>query len=688
MNFLDQIWLIPLFPALGFVINGLLGKRMSKAAINAVACGSVLLSFVTALGAVLQLIGLEEAARSHTVTVFQWINAGAAHTSAGELTHFEVSWGFLLDPLSSVMVLVVSGIGFLIHVYSTGYMAHEDGYYRFFAYLNLFMFSMLTLILGSNYLMLFVGWEGVGLCSYLLIGFFITKRSAGDAAKKAFVVNRVGDWGFSIGIMLIFFTFGTFEFTGVNEAIHAGVASGLYHVGDMIFVGIAIALFVGATGKSAQLPLYVWLPDAMEGPTPVSALIHAATMVTAGVYMVARSNFIYQLAPSAMLLVAVVGALTAFMAASIALVQNDIKRVLAYSTVSQLGYMVLALGVGAFAAGIFHLMTHAFFKALLFLCSGSVIHAMHHEQDMRKMGALRKKIPITFATMAIGTLAIAGTPLLSGFFSKDEILWRTFSNPQGNIVLYLIGVVVAGMTAFYMFRMLFMTFFGESRVDPHVKVHESPKAMTIPLIVLAVGAIFAGYLGLPAWVAETNTFEHFLEPVFEPLPFEAAAGVGAVAEVAEYSHAFEAAMAAFSVAIAFIGFFIAYSMYFKKSDRARELATQYKAAYQALLGKYYVDELYDFLFVNRSKNVGTSLWRFDSSYVDGAVNRTAWAAVKSAEGSGWWDRWVVDGAVRFVGGFVKTFSWPMRLIQTGYVQNYALTMILGVLVFIGYVFLG
>ncbi len=686
MNFLDQIWLIPLFPALGFVINGLFGKRMPKAAINTVACGSVLLSFVYALGAVLGLIGLEEEARSHTVTVFEWINAGAAHTSGGELAQFEVSWGFLLDPLSAVMVLVVSGIGFLIHVYSTGYMAHEDGYYRFFAYLNLFMFSMLTLILGSNYLMLFVGWEGVGLCSYLLIGFFITKRSAGDAAKKAFVVNRVGDWGFSIGIMLIFFTFGTLEFTGVNEAIHAGVEGGLYHAGDMIFVVIAFALFIGATGKSAQLPLYVWLPDAMEGPTPVSALIHAATMVTAGVYMVARSNFIYQLAPSAMLLVAVVGALTALMAASIALVQNDIKRVLAYSTVSQLGYMVLALGVGAFAAAIFHLMTHAFFKALLFLGSGSVIHSVHHEQDMRKMGALKNKIPITFATMAIGTLAIAGTPLLSGFFSKDEILWRTFSNPQGNIVLYGIAVVVAGMTAFYMFRMLFMTFFGESRVDPHVNVRESPKAMTIPLIVLAVGAVFAGYVGLPVWIAETNTFEQFLEPVFEPLPFEAAAAGGAVSEVVEYSHAFEAAMAAFSVLIAFIGFFVAYSMYFKKSNRARELATQYKGAYQVLLGKYYIDELYDFLFVDRSKSFGTRLWRFDATYVDGAVNRSAWATVKSADVSGWWDRWVVDGAVRFVGGFVKTFSWPVRLIQTGYVQNYALMMILGVLVLIGYVF--
>ena len=356
------------------------------------------------------------------------------------------------------MVLVVTGIGFLIHVYSTGYMHEEDGFYRFFAYLNLFMFSMLTLILGNNYLMMFVGWEGVGLCSYLLIGYYFHKKSAGDAAKKAFVVNRIGDWGFSIGIMLIFATFGTLEFGKVGEAVREGVMAGSFHVSDPMFIGIALALFIGATGKSAQLPLYVWLPDAMEGPTPVSALIHAATMVTAGVYMVARSNFIFQMAPEAMMVVAVIGALTAFFAACIGLVQNDIKRVLAYSTVSQLGYMFLALGVGAFAAGIFHLMTHAFFKALLFLGSGSVIHAMHHEQDMRKMGALKNKIPVTFWTMFVGTLAIAGTPGLAGFFSKDEILWRAFSSNQGHIVLWLIGACVAGMTSFYMFRLLFHDF--------------------------------------------------------------------------------------------------------------------------------------------------------------------------------------------------------------------------------------
>ena len=389
---------------------------------------------------------------------------GPATTTSGQATRFVVDWGFLLDPLSSVMVLVVTGIGFLIHVYSTGYMWEEDGFYRFFAYLNLFMFSMLTLILGSNYVMMFIGWEGVGLCSYLLIGYYFLKKSAGDAAKKAFVVNRVGDWGLATGILLIFVNFGSLDFTTVGEAITRRRCRGaLTTSASRSSSALPWRCLSARRGKSAQIPLYVWLPDAMEGPTPVSALIHAATMVTAGVYMVARSNWIYQLAPEAMAVVAIVGALTALFAASIGLVQNDIKRVLAYSTVSQLGYMFLALGVGAFAGGVFHLMTHAFFKALLFLGSGSVIHAMHHEQDMRKMGALSNKIPITFLTMAIGTLAIAGTPGLAGFFSKDEILWQAFSSEHGHIVLWLIGAIVAGMTSFYMFRLLFMTFFGESQ---------------------------------------------------------------------------------------------------------------------------------------------------------------------------------------------------------------------------------
>jgi NADH-quinone oxidoreductase subunit L len=682
MNFLNLIWLIPLFPAVGFAINGLFGKRLSKTATGVIGCGVVLISFIFSASAVVQLFQLEPEHRSHTVKLYEWINAGPAHTSEGPLARFSVDWAFLLDPLSAVMILVVTGIGFLIHVYSTGYMHEEDGFYRFFAYLNLFMFSMLTLVLGNNYLMMFIGWEGVGLCSYLLIGYYFHKKSAGDAAKKAFVVNRIGDWGLSIGIMLVFATFGTLEFTAVGEKVREGVMSGAFHVSDPIFIGIAIALFIGATGKSAQIPLYTWLPDAMEGPTPVSALIHAATMVTAGVYMVARSNFIYQMAPEAMTVVAVVGALTAMFAASIGLVQNDIKRVLAYSTVSQLGYMFLALGVGAFAAGVFHLMTHAFFKALLFLGSGSVIHAMHHEQDMRKMGALRNKIPTTYKTMFVGTLAIAGTPLLSGFFSKDEILWQAFSSPQGHIVLWLIGVTVAGMTSFYMFRLLFMTFFGQSRVDHHTEhhIHESPKSMTVPLIVLAIGAVLAGYVGLPAWLGG-SAFERFLEPVFEPLPIQHA-------EAAHHGAGLEIGIAAVSVAVALLGFALAYSKYCKRSWEEQREIRQYGAAYPALLNKWYVDELYDALFVNRAKGAGVSLWKFDANVVDGLVNLSAGTTVSSASGSNWWDRWIVDGLVRFVGGFIKTVSWPIRLIQTGYVQNYALVMVLGVLIFIGYVLWG
>src|SRR5438067_12674066 len=683
MNFLDLIWLIPLFPAAGFVINGLFGKRMSKTAVGFIACTLVFISFVFSAGAVYQLLQFDSAHRSHTVTLYEWINAGPAHTTEGPLANFKVDWAFLLDPLSSVMILVVTGIGFLIHVYSAGYMHEEDGFYRFFAYLNLFMFSMLTLVLGNNYLMMFIGWEGVGLCSYLLIGYYFHKRSAGDAAKKAFIVNRVGDWGLSIGIILIFLTVGSLEFTKVGEAIREGVMRGDFHVSDPLFIGIALALFIGATGKSAQIPLYVWLPDAMEGPTPVSALIHAATMVTAGVYMVSRSNFIYQMAPQAMTFVAVVGALTAFFAASIAIVQNDIKRVLAYSTVSQLGYMFLALGVGAFSAGVFHLMTHAFFKALLFLGSGSVIHAMHHEQDMRKMGALKNKIPITFWTMTIGTLAIAGTPGLAGFFSKDEILWRAFSSQQGHVLLWLLGALVAGMTAFYMFRLLFMTFFGESRVDHHTAehIHESPRSMTIPLIILAIGSVLAGYIGFPAWLGGSEAFQKFLDPVFEPLPIPHGPDL-------EYSHMAEAGMAAVSVAVALIGFGLAYSKYCKRSWEEQSEKRTYGGLYPVFLNKYRIDELYDALFVNRAKDSGVALWKFDGKVIDGVVNGSAWSTVKGALGSGWWDRWIVDGIVKFVGGFIKTLSWPLRLIETGYTQNYALVMILGVLIFIGYVLWG
>ncbi|MBZ5586541.1 MAG: NADH-quinone oxidoreductase subunit L, partial [Acidobacteriia bacterium] len=458
--------------------------------------GMVLLSFIFSAGAVYQLSQLPN--RVHQVIQFTWVTGLPFHMANGHLATFQADWGFLLDPLSAVMILVVTGVGFLIHVYSTGYMAHDNGYYRFFGYLNLFVFFMLMLVLANNYMLLFVGWEGVGLCSYLLIGFYYHKKSAGDAGKKAFIVNRVGDSGFILGMLLMMSVLGTVKFTDVNALLR----SGSFHpevAGFGVLSAIAILMFVGATGKSAQVPLYVWLPDAMEGPTPVSALIHAATMVTAGVYMVARSAALFQLTPNASTVVAAVGAFTAILAATIALVQNDIKRVLAYSTVSQLGYMFLALGVGAYWVAIFHLFTHAFFKALLFLCSGSVIHAMGGEQDMRFMGALKKKIPITHWTMFVGSVAIAGIPGLAGFFSKDEILWQAYSSPQGSRLLWFVGLATAGLTAFYMWRLMNMTFYGKSRVAPEklAHIHESPAPMTVPLTILAIGSVFAGWLGTP-----------------------------------------------------------------------------------------------------------------------------------------------------------------------------------------------
>src|SRR5438067_6369258 len=467
---LERIWLIPVLPAAGALVQLLFGRKLSNRAVSLVSVGLPGLSFAWALGCFFELLGQPE--HTFSKTIYTWLPAGAYHLSSGALANLNINVGFQLDPLSAEMLLVVTGVGFLIHIYSIGYMGHEGGYYRFFGYMNLFMFSMLVLVLADNYLMMFVGWEGVGLCSYLLIGFYFQRKAAADAGKKAFIVNRIGDAGFLLGVMLIAVTFGTLNFRAVTEAAR----SGRFAVGDGVLTAISILLFVGATGKSAQIPLYVWLPDAMEGPTPVSALIHAATMVTAGVYMVARSNALYVLAPAALGLVAVIGAATAIWAASIGLVQNDIKRVLAYSTVSQLGYMFLACGVGAFTAGIFHLMTHAFFKALLFLGAGSVIHALSGEQDMRKMGGLWKKIPVTFVTLLVATLAISGIPGLAGFFSKDEILANAFGGPYAEKALWAVGWITAGMTAFYMFRLLFLTFFGESRVDHEIEhhIHESP----------------------------------------------------------------------------------------------------------------------------------------------------------------------------------------------------------------------
>ncbi len=672
MVFLNHIWVIPLLPATGALVQLLWGKKLSNRAVSMVSVGLPGMSFLWGVGCLGQL--LDQPDRTFLKTIYSFLPAGAFRLTDGSVAQFNAQVGFQLDPLSAVMMLVVTGVGFIIHFYSIGYMAHEGGYYRFFGYMNLFMFSMLVLVLADNYLMMFAGWEGVGLCSYFLIGFYFQRQSASDAGKKAFVVNRIGDAGFLLGVMLIAVTFGTLNFQQITEMAR----SGRFAIGDGVITAICILLFVGATGKSAQIPLYVWLPDAMEGPTPVSALIHAATMVTAGVYMVARSNALYILAPTALALVAGIGAATSIWAASIGLVQNDIKRVLAYSTVSQLGYMFLACGVGAFAAGIFHLMTHAFFKALLFLGSGSVIHTLSGEQDMRKMGALWSKIPTTAKTMLVGTLAISGAPLLSGFFSKDEVLWQAFASPYGgSLLLWVVGWVTAGLTAFYMFRLFFMTFGGSSRVPHEVEhhIHESPQVMTVPLVCLAVGAVGAGYVGWPKVLGGANPFERFLEPVFEN---------PAMRPAAEHGWSLEFSLMLLSVAVAAIGFYIAYRWYVRQPDVPERVATSAGPAYEIVLNKYYVDELYDALFVNRAKDLGNALAAFDLGVVDGGVNGVGWSTRLTAELSRLWDIWVIDGLVNVMAFLVKLLSYPVRIIQTGLVQTYALLIVLGVLAFMAY----
>src|SRR6202048_1564235 len=519
MFFLDHIWLVPLLPAFGAAIMFFFGRKLQKVTVSAVCVGSVALAFVFSCCAVWQYTGYahDNPGKPFEKIVYTWLGTDTGHMNYvkrdGTPAAFHADAGFLLDPLPSILLLFVTGVGTLIHIYATGYMAHEGGYYRFFGYLNLFMFSMLTLILGNNYVLMFVGWEGVGLCSYLLIGFYFHRQSASTAANKAFIVNRIGDAGFLLGMFTIAWYFGSLRLTEITHMAR----SGHFAIGDPIITAATLLLFVGACGKSAQLPLYVWLPDAMEGPTPVSALIHAATMVTAGVYMVARSNALFVLAPGSMKTMALIGAFTALFAASIALVQNDIKRVLAYSTVSQLGYMFLALGVGAFAAGAFHVFTHAFFKALLFLGAGSVIHAMSGEQDMRNMGDLRKRIPVTYWTMLIATLAITGIPPFAGFVSKDEILWQTWTSEHGAYrILWFVGYATAVMTAFYMFRLVYLTFRGRPRMSHEVEhhIHESPTSMTAPLIVLAMCSLFAGWLGWPHSLGGSDRFAKFLEPVF------------------------------------------------------------------------------------------------------------------------------------------------------------------------------
>src|ERR1700751_3585878 len=609
MLFLDHIYLIPLLPAFGAAIMLFFGRKLTRQTVNAVCVGVVVLAFLFACGAVLQYNVWADANNHQPFQkiVYTWLGSDTGHLNYvkadGTSAPFRADVGFFLDPLSSIWLLFVTGVGMLIQIYSTGYMAHEGGDYRFFGYLNLFMFSMLTLILANNYVLMFVGWEGVGLCSYLLIGFYFQRKSASDAANKAFIVNRIGDAGFLLGMFTIAWVMGSVRFTDVT----AMARSGHFQIGDPVLTAAALLLFVGACGKSAQLPLYIWLPDAMEGPTPVSALIHAATMVTAGVYMVARSNAVFVLAPTAMKTVAIVGALTAVFAASIGLVQNDIKRVLAYSTVSQLGYMFLALGIGAFAAGVFHVFTHAFFKALLFLGSGSVIHAMSGEQDMRNMGNLAHRIPITHWTMLIATLAITGVPPLAGFFSKDEILWQAWSSEGGAYrLLWLIGFITALMTAFYMFRLMFLTFHGQARMSQEVEqhIHESPRSMTMPLVILAFFSIFAGWLGAPHSLGGSDRFEAFLHPVFASvLRAEGEAGqLAAGRKEEEHTSPVEYALMFLSVGAAVVGWGMAWQAY-RHADKGyvEPMAEKSPRLYHVLYNKYYVDEGYDYAFTGRRK---------------------------------------------------------------------------------------
>ncbi len=649
----DYIWLIPVFPAIGFLVNGFLGRKLPRALVSWIACLALFASFVVSALVFVEFLKLPPEARLFEKSVYTWIASG----------EFAANVGFRIDSLSIIMCLIVSGVGFLIHVYSAGYMHDDEGFPRYFTYLNLFVFMMLTLVTAGNLLLMFVGWEGVGLCSYLLIGFWYKKDSAANAGKKAFIVNRIGDFGFLLGIFFLLTSLGshgvwTLDFGELQKHAHllTGAAATL----------ITLLFFVGATGKSAQLPLYVWLPDAMEGPTPVSSLIHAATMVTAGVYMIARLNFLYVMAPTTMFVVTLVGVLTALFAATIGCAQYDIKRVLAYSTVSQLGYMFVGVGSGAFAAGIFHLMTHAFFKGLLFLAAGSVMHAMSGELDMRKMGGLRKRTPVTYWTFLAGCIAIAGVPGFSGFFSKDEIMWKVFANYGGSLVFWGIGALTAGLTAFYMFRMFFTTFHGECRAPAEVQhhIHESPAVMTIPLVILAVLSVVGGWVGVPHILGGANRFEQWLEPVFGPGKEAAAPTLNLVtrafAEGGQTQTASpEGMLMAAAIVIAFAGIFVAYYLYLRRPEIPVNFVRSFPGVFRTVNQKYYVDELYQAVFVRGLFTAGRiAKVAVDETIIDGTVNGLAWL-------------------LRGIGSLI-------RLIQTGYVQGYAFAMIIGAIAVLGY----
>jgi NADH-quinone oxidoreductase subunit L len=628
---INLVWLVPLIPFLGFIINGLGRNVLPKNVIAFIGSTAVFASFVLSIAIFMALGG--DAQKSHEVFLFDWISAG----------QLNIPLSFLVDPLSSIMLLIITGVGFLIHVYSAGYMHDDEGYGKFFSYLNLFIFFMLLLVLGSNYIVMFIGWEGVGLCSYLLIGFWYSNSSYASAAKKAFVMNRIGDLGFLIAVFLIFNTFGSLEFKDVFSKA-TGLASG-----ENTVVLITLCLFIGACGKSAQLPLFTWLPDAMAGPTPVSALIHAATMVTAGVYMIARSNVLFELAPVVQHVIAIVGLATALLGALIALTQTDIKKVLAYSTVSQLGYMFLGLGVGAYDGAFFHVITHAFFKALLFLGAGSVIHAMHHAQDMRVMGGLRKKLPVTFITMLIGTIAIAGLPPFSGFFSKDEILAHVYEH---NKVMWAVGVFTAFLTAFYMFRMLFLTFFGEYRGAGHHAqdhIHESPKSMTIPLIVLAVLSAIGGIIGIPHSLGGNHWLSQWLSPV---ITHHAAAP----------DHATEYMLMGITIVGVIIAIVIAYSRYVSKGHVPVSDESERPGLAGLSYNKFYIDELYDAVIRKPLDALSGFFYRImDTKVIDGIVNGLGWGTNEASKG--------------------------LRLIQTGNVGFYIFMMVVGIISMLLYTYL-
>jgi NADH-quinone oxidoreductase subunit L len=655
----DYLWLIPLLPFAGFLINGTVGRKLSRTLVAAIALifTAIPAAIVAWLWIYMKADGAPEVLR---VVSQPWI----------AITGLQIDFAFTVDHLTLIMLGVVTGVGFLIHLYSVGYMAHEEGEWRFFAYLNLFMFFMLVLVLAESFLLLFVGWEGVGLASYLLIGFYFKKDSAANAGKKAFIVNRIGDFGFLLAMFLLVDHFGSLDFTHVFQAINVNPE---WHGG--ILTAIALLLILGAVGKSAQIPLYVWLPDAMEGPTPVSALIHAATMVTAGVYMVARCHVLFDRSPYALGVVAIIGAATCIFAACIGMVQRDIKRVLAYSTVSQLGYMFLACGVGAYTAGIFHLVTHAFFKALLFLSAGSVIHALSGEQDMRKMGGLRKRIPITFWTMTMGVFAITGLPPWAGFFSKDDILYQAFVSPNSlGKIPWFIGLVTVGMTAFYMFRLWFKTFFGPEHFEEHTDmhdhgaavhthagshavlvadheedhkhgIHESPWIMLFPLVVLAILSVVGGWVGIPAAMGGHNEIEHFLDPVFANGAKEVAVTTG--------SSSLELLLSAVSVLTAFVGIFFAYVFYCKKPGTAAALAERAPALYNLVINKFYIDEVYNALII-------TPLLIFTRLFLGGIV-----------------DGGLVNGSGAAAGATTRGFSSLVRRVQSGNIRSYAGWLALG-----------